>query len=100
MLGHDGPWSRAFASSVFWCQVQSVGVVLVQAAFPLVFCWPRTRWFFLPAAMGFHLMTWQTMDTGPYMRVWLLLYAFTPMERIPAALHGWLRRGPLVATTR
>jgi hypothetical protein len=50
MLGHDGDWSRAFAGSVFWCQVQSVGVVLVQAAFPLVFVWPASRWFFLPAA--------------------------------------------------
>ncbi len=97
MLGHDGAWSRAFASSVFWCQVQSLGVVFVQTAFPLVLLWPRSRWFFLPAAMGFHLMTWMTMDTGPYMRVWLLLFAFTPMEQIPATLHAGCRRGPLPA---
>jgi len=93
MLGHDAVWSRAFAQSAFWCQMQSIGVVFVQAAFPLVFVWPRTRWFFLPAALAFHLMTWKTMDTGPFMRVWLMLFAFVPMERIPAALQGWLTGG-------
>jgi len=93
MLGHDGDWSRAFAGSVAWCRLQSVGVVLVQALFPLVLVWPRSRWFFLPMATLFHLMTWKTMDTGPYMRVWLLLFAFVPMERIPDALHRWLTGG-------
>ncbi len=97
MLGHDGEWSRAFAGSVFWCQVQSLGVVSVQAAFPLVFVWPKTRWFFLLAATAFHLMTWKTMDTGPYLRVWLLLFAFVPMERAPDALRRWLCSGPLRA---
>lgn len=97
MLGHDGEWSRAFAGSVLACQLQSIGVVLVQVAFPLVFVWPRSRWFFLPAAMAFHLMTWMTMDTGPYLRVWMLLFAFVPMERIPEALLRWLRGGWLSA---
>ncbi|MBX3463830.1 MAG: HTTM domain-containing protein [Planctomycetes bacterium] len=97
MLGHDGDWSRAFAANVDLCRLQSVGVVTVQVLFPLVFVWPRLRWFFLPAATGFHLMTWKTMDTGPYMRLWLLLFAFVPMERIPAALARGLRRGPVTA---
>lgn len=97
MLGHDGDWSRFFAASVFGCQLQSIGVVAVQVLFPLVFVWPRLRWFFLPAATVFHLMTWKTMDTGPYMRLWLLLFAFVPLERIPTALARSLRRGPLVA---
>lgn len=94
MLGHDGPWSRAFASSVRLSQLQSLGVVLTQAAFPLVFVWPWTRWFFLPAATAFHLLTWQTMDTGPYMRVWLLLWVFVPLEQVPAWLCQLVRRRP------
>jgi len=97
MLGHDGPWSRTFASSVLLCQAQSIGVVLTQAAFPLVIVWPRTRWFFLPAATAFHLMTWQTMDTGPYMRVWLLLWAFVPIEQVPATLQRWWSERPFAA---
>jgi hypothetical protein len=97
MLGHDGPWSRLFGSSVFLCQIQSIGVVATQALFPLVFVWPASRWFFLPAATAFHLMTWQTMDTGPYMRVWLLLWAFVPLERVPATFAAWLRSGIVAA---
>jgi hypothetical protein len=90
MLGHDGAWSRTFASSVLLCQLQSIGAVAVQVLFPMVFVWPASRWFFLPAAAGFHLMTWKTMDTGPYMVLWLMLFAFVPMEAIPAALRRWL----------
>ncbi|MFY9343603.1 MAG: hypothetical protein WAT39_13995, partial [Planctomycetota bacterium] len=32
---------------------------------------------------------------GPYMRVWLLLWAFVPMERVPATLRSWCRERPL-----
>jgi hypothetical protein len=100
MLGHDGYLSRVVGQSPWLCQIQSVAVVAVQVLFPLVLVWPRSRWFFLPAAMGFHLMTWMTMDTGPYMRVWLMLFAFVSLERLPAALHRWLRCGgvPAIAT--
>jgi hypothetical protein len=97
MLGHDAVLSRAMAQSVLLCQLQSVGLVFVQVAFPSVFFWPRLGWFFLPAATGFHLMTWLTMDTGPYLRLWLLLFVFVPMERIPAAMRRWLRGGGLAA---
>lgn len=90
MLGHDGPWSRWFADSVLLAQIQSYGLVFVQAAFPLVLFWPLARWFFLPFATVFHLLTWQTMDTGPYMRLWLLLWAFVPIEGIPATLDRWI----------
>lgn len=100
MLGHKGQWSWWVGQSPALCQFQSIGVVTVQACFPLVVLWPASRWFFLPAATGFHLMTWMTMDTGPYMRVWLLLFVFTPMERIPAWLRQRLTgpRVPAVAT--
>jgi hypothetical protein len=94
MLGHDGEWSRLFASSVLLCQLQSWFVVGVQALFPIVLLWPRAAWFFVPAATSFHLMTWATMDTGPYMRVWLLLFAFVPLEEVPTALRrACLERG-------
>lgn len=95
MLTHDGNWSRSFGGSVGLCQLQSIGVVSVQTLFPLVFVWPASRWFFLPAATGFHLLTWQTMDTGPYMRVWLLLFAFLPLERFAAAWAELVRSRPL-----
>ena len=93
MLGHDGVLSRVVGGSPTLCQLQSVGVVFVQAAFPLALFWHRSRWFFLPMATLFHLMTWMTMDTGPYMRVWLMLFAFVALERVPGALRAWLRGG-------
>ncbi|MCR9244416.1 MAG: hypothetical protein NXI31_05250 [bacterium] len=96
MLGHDGDWSRAVGSSVALCQFQSIGTVFVQATFPLVIFWPRARWFYLPAVTAFHLMTWKTMDTGPYMRLWLLLWVFTPLERVPLLFWHMLRRRPLI----
>ncbi|MFK7743292.1 MAG: HTTM domain-containing protein [Planctomycetota bacterium] len=101
MLGHDGYLSRLVGASPSLCQIQSIGVVSVQVLFPLVLIWPKSRWFFLPAAMSFHLMTWMTMDTGPYMRVWLMLWAFVPLEKVPSALLQALRRGwpSAVATT-
>jgi hypothetical protein len=94
LLTHAGPWSDAFAASVLLCRMLSVGCVLVQALFPLVFVWPRACWFFLPAATSFHLLTWQTMDTGPFMTVWLLLWVFVPLERVPAVLARWWRVRP------
>lgn len=97
MLGHDAVLSRTMAQSVLLCQLQSVGLVSVQVAFPAVLRWPRLGWLLLPAATGFHLMTWLTMDTGPYLRLWLLLFVFVPMERIPAAMRRWLRGGGLPA---
>ena len=100
MLGHDGLLSRVVGQSPTLAQLQSFGVVFVQAAFPLVLFWPRTRCFFLPMATFFHLMTWMTMDTGPYMRVWLMLFAFVELERVPRALLAALRGGvPAAAAT-
>ena len=93
MLGHDGYLSDVVGRSPTLCQLQSVGVVFVQAAFPVALFWPRSRWFFLPMATFFHLMTWMTMDTGAYMRVWLMLFAFVPLEQVPQTLLGWGRRG-------
>jgi len=90
MLGHDGYLSRIVGESPTLCQLQSIGVVAVQAFFPIVLFWPRARWFFLPMAVFFHLMTWMTMDTGAYMRVWWMLWAFVALEQIPDRLLDWL----------
>jgi predicted DCC family thiol-disulfide oxidoreductase YuxK len=97
LLAHDNGAARWFASSVAWCRFQSVGLVVTQAAFPLLFVLPKLRWFFLPSATLFHLVTWVTMDTGAYMRLWLLLAAFLPLEAVPAIVRGWLRSGALRA---
>ncbi len=97
MLGHDGPLSRVIGADVWLCQLQSIGTVFVQTTFPVVLLWPRSRWFYLPAATGFHLMTWATMDTGPFARVWLLLWVFVPLERVPALCGMWVRAGGLRA---
>jgi hypothetical protein len=85
----SGPTTR----SLLACQVMSVGTLLVQCCFPLVFWWPASRWFFLPAALLFHLGTWWTMDTGPYVTLWLCLIAFLPLERIPAWTRAGVRSG-------
>lgn len=97
MLGHQGYLSRVVGDSPLLCQLQSVGVVSVQVLFPVVLVWPAARWFFLPAALSFHLMTWMTMDTGPYMSVWLMLWAFVPLERVPRAVLRGLRGGAVRA---
>jgi hypothetical protein len=34
------------------------------------------------------------MDTGPFMTVWLLLWVFVPLERVPAVLARWWRERP------
>lgn len=91
LLGHDNDAARFVAGSVLLCRLQSVGLVSTQVLFPLVLVLPVARWFFLPMAITFHLITWATMDTGPYMRLWILLAVFLPLERVPAIVRGWLQ---------
>ena len=93
MMGHDNAWSAFFSQSVLATQVMSIGLVFTQFTFPLVFVWPRLRWFYLPAATSMHLITWRTMDTGPYISLWLTMIAFLPLEQIPAAVRTALRTG-------
>jgi hypothetical protein len=99
MMGHDNAWSAMFAQNVLWNRVSSVGLVLTQAAFPAVFFAPRLLWFFVPMATTFHLLSWATMDTGPYITLWFTMCAFLPLERVPAWVRAHLRgwRAPLVA---
>ncbi len=91
LVGHDNHFARLVAGNLLACRVQAVGLVATQALFPLVFVLPRLRWVFLPLAVSFHLVTWATMDTGPYMRLWLLVAAFLPLEQVPVTLRRWIR---------
>lgn len=91
MMGHQNVWAETFAQSVMFNRISSLGLVFTQACFPLVFFWPRLLWFFIPVATSFHLITWATMDTGPYMRLWFAMCAFLPLESVPKYLRSWLR---------
>lgn len=93
MMHHDNTWSAALSRSPELCRWMSLAVLLFQVSFPLALFSVRARWLYLPAAVGFHLGTWQTMDTGPYMTLWFTLIAFLPLERIPAWWGGrfWAR---------
>ena len=93
---HDTSLARLITGDVLVAQVVSIATLLVQGTFALVFVFPRARWIYLPAAVGFHLGTWATMDTGPYVTLWFLLIAFVPLERIPA----WLAAGREHGRTR
>lgn len=95
MMGHDNDWSGFFSASVDACRIMSVGLVAVQVTFPLVLVWPAAAWVYVPLATSFHLLTWKTMDTGPYMTLWLTMAAaFVPLERVPGRLRAWLTTGP------
>ena len=84
LVRYDNVWSAAVTQSPELCQLLSVGALVTQGTFPLVLLLPFLRWYYLPAAVAFHVTTWQAMDTGPYMTLWYLLIAFLPLERIPA----------------
>lgn len=87
LMHYSTEWSGLLSRNVELCRFLSFGTLFVQTTFPLVLLFPALRWFYLPSAVLFHLATWKTMDTGPYMTLWFLLIAFLPLERIP----GWLR---------
>jgi hypothetical protein len=80
LLSHDGRWAGLVASDVWICRIVSVATLVVEAGFPAVLVWPRLAVFFVPAALAFHVGTWATMDTGPYMTLWYFLIAFLPFD--------------------
>ncbi|MEM7198700.1 MAG: DCC1-like thiol-disulfide oxidoreductase family protein [Planctomycetota bacterium] len=96
MMGHDNHWSAFFAGNRRACQVMSAGLVFTQFTYPVVLLWPRLLWFYIPSVTLMHLITWHTMDTGPYMSLWLTQVAFLPLDRAPAAVRTWLTTGPLL----
>jgi len=93
MLEFDAPWTALLARHREILVFVSAGTLLVQTTFPLVLVWPRLRWFYLPAAALFHLVSWKTMSTGPYVTLWFLLASFVELERVPATLGRLLARG-------
>ena len=89
MLEFHGPWTPVFIASVPLLGVVSLLTLAFQAGFPLVLVVPRLAWFFVPASIAFHTITWKTMETGPFITLWMAnVAAFVPWERVP----GWLRR--------
>lgn len=93
VMSYDNVAARYLCSSVELCQVASIVTVATEALFPLVLFFPALRWFFLPSVVAFHVATWWTMDTGPYMSLWLLLVAFLPLERVPSSITRAWREG-------
>jgi predicted DCC family thiol-disulfide oxidoreductase YuxK len=93
LMEHDNEWARFYIERVTLSQFLAMGTLAIQVLFPLVFFFPRLLWVFLPGAVVFHLSTWQTMDTGPYMTLWFALIAFLALERVPAwmAVKPFLR---------
>ncbi|MCE9592836.1 MAG: HTTM domain-containing protein [Planctomycetes bacterium] len=93
LMQYDNAWSRFLCSHVALTAALSWGALVVQGTFPLVFVFPALRWFYLPGAVAFHVITWFAMDTGPYMTCWLLLASFLPLERVPEWLAAEWRAG-------
>jgi hypothetical protein len=54
---------------------------VVQATFPLVFAWRPLRWFYVPMGAVFHLLSWMTMATGPFVSLWFTLVSFVELDR-------------------
>jgi hypothetical protein len=93
MLEFDAPWTAFFASRREILVLLSAATLVFQTTFPLVLLWPRLRWFYLPAAALFHVVSWKTMSTGPYVTLWFLLASYVDLERIPATVGRLLARG-------
>ena len=98
VLGHRGPFADVAASHVGVCQVLSIASVATQTLVPLCLWWPRLLFWLLPAGVCFHLGTWATMDTGPYLTLWTCWIAFVPLDvawsrlRELHASRPWLAR--------
>jgi len=97
LMHYSTEWSWVLSHDLGLCRLASLGTLVVQTSFPLVLVFPRLRWFYLPSAVVFHLATWKTMDTGPYMTLWFLFVAFLPLEDILPWLRAKLRSGSWVS---
>jgi predicted DCC family thiol-disulfide oxidoreductase YuxK len=106
MLEYNAPWTAFLAHSVLLCSLMSIGVVIIQGTFPLVFFSRRLRWFYVPGAILFHLVSWKTLDTGLFLTLWMTLASFIELDRVPAFVHaratsgpGWLRAAWIAVIT-
>jgi len=96
MLEFNAPWTATFAANVLLCRAMSIGLLFVQTTFPLVFLSKRLRWFYVPMAVAFHVMSWQTMSTGTFAPLWLTLASFLELQKVPSFLRRHWSRGPLL----
>jgi hypothetical protein len=83
MLAFDSPWTEYFASNSEVCRLMSVGLIAIQATFPLILLGGALRWLYLPGAVAFHLIAMQTMETGSFLTLWFTLAAFISLEKLP-----------------
>ncbi|HVR72745.1 MAG TPA: DCC1-like thiol-disulfide oxidoreductase family protein, partial [Planctomycetota bacterium] len=81
---------------VFISSLMSVGLMVVQVTFPLVLFVPSSRWFYIPAAMSFHLLALPTMATGPFASLWLMLVFLVPLDKAPGFLQATWQKGNVV----
>lgn len=93
MLEFNSPWTATFTGSVFLCSLMSVGLLVVQATFPLVFLSQWLRWFYVPMGVTFHILAWQTMATGPFVPLWFTLASFVELEKVPGFVHRHVTQG-------
>ncbi len=93
LIRYNNEWSSFVTQNVALSQFLSWGALIVQGTFPLILLFPRLRWFYLPSAVLFHVLTWRTMDTGPYMTLWFLLIAYLPLEQVPTWMWAQIRTG-------
>jgi len=94
MLEFNAPWTATFTHSVFLCLLMSIGLLVVQATYPLVFAWKPLRWFYVPMGVVFHLLSWMTMSTGPFVNLWFTLSSFIELEKVPAFVRRHVTSGP------
>jgi len=94
LVEYESAWSPFLMRHREWLALMSVGLLLVQLGFPLIFLGAWARWVFVPLAILFHLLAMQTMSTGPFLTLWLALAAFVALERVPAFLRSTVGAGP------
>jgi predicted DCC family thiol-disulfide oxidoreductase YuxK len=94
MLEYNAPWTAPLTQSVFVCSLMSIGVIVIQGTFPLALVSRRLRWFYVPGAIAFHLVSWKTLDTGLFLTLWMTLASFVALERVPGFVRERATSGP------
>ena len=88
LISHRSPEALTLAAERWAAVWLGWFAIAVECGLAAVLVWPRLAWFFVPAVIGFHLGTWATMDTGPYMTLWFFLVVFVPLDRVPHWTRG------------
>ena len=87
LMEFDAPWTEYLVHRLWLCQGLSIYTILLQVTF-LLALWPRLGWVYALMGFSFHMGTWMTMDTGPYLTLsYLVLAAFLPWDSLPKALR-------------